>query len=1263
MPTTQPASPLPALRLGIEGFTPADLYDPQRLADLAQEFYRTVEKDDPGLGRAYAEYRHTQGAGLKPPEESELLLQLAHHLEFFLGRLFNVESEVARLSEDTIRSKPVFAFRTQFVHKRVLKRLSKGEHPRHDATTLKTIIPTLCDLISPSAEATDEELHLAQSACKLLHYEQILTKPEAISADDVATLRELVERLQTCPTDLSGLVSLVSEAELVKSLLVLLEDWTLHLGLEQSALPVDERWVSFWEPKPTDYQNLVEIHRPRSDLPQLLEGPEQHWRCREGFELTDARMPRLQVLGQANYCLFCSEREKDSCRHGFQEKDGSVKKNPLGIPLAGCPLDQRISEMHILEKAGAPVAALAMLMIDNPLCPGTGHRICNDCMKSCIYQKQTPVNIPQIETRILTDVVYELPWGFEIYSLLTRWNPLNVRRPHALPYNGLNVLVVGMGPAGYTLAHYLTNEGFGVVGMDGLKIEPWTESKPYPADFHQPAGDPRQPIQNYKTHYEHLEDRVRLGFGGVSEYGITVRWDKNFLNMIYLNLLRRDKFRLYGGIRFGGTLTIEDAWQMGLDHIAIAAGAGRPTVVEIKNNLIRNIRKASDFLMGLQLTGAGRKTALANLNVRLPALVIGGGLTGIDTCTEILAYYLTRSEKTLAQHEALVADLGKAQVLERLNPEERDILAEQLEHGRAIRAEREAARREGREPCFIPLLRQWGGATLVYRKSLKDAPAYRLNHEEITKALEEGIQIAEGLSPVEAHPDQYGAVEAVTFDVMEQVAGKWKQTGRQVKLPCRTLCVAAGTHPNTMYEREHPGTFERDQDGEFFLGYKAVRREETLDSTTDLTERAQGYHEEHVEESAAQWRLVPAEPTDRHAFFTSYHKNGRFISFFGDNHPAYEGNVVKAMSSAKYGFPHLVEVFQDQLQALQPQEQPAREKDWKKLADKLDDQLLARVERVNRLTPTIVEVVVRAPLAAKKFEPGQFYRLQNFETYAPRIEGTLLGMEGVALTGAWKDDQKGLLGMIVLELGASSRLCAALRPGEPVICMGPTGTPTEIPKNQKVLLAGGGLGNAVLFSIGKALRANGCQVLYFAGYRNPQDLFKPEEIEACADQVIWCSDVGPAIQPRRPQDRSFVANIVQTMEAYGQGKLGVGVFPLQDVQRIIAIGSDRMMNGVRAARYGVLAKHLNPRHVAIGSINSPMQCMMKEICAQCLQKHVDPKTGKPAGVVFSCFNQDQPLDVVDFDNLRARLNANSLQEKLAGMYLSYMMKKSNVMLV
>jgi len=312
---------------------------------------------------------------------------------------------------------------------------------------------------------------------------------------------------------------------------------------------------------------------------------------------------------------------------------------------------------------------------------------------------------------------------------------------------------------------------------------------------------------------------------------------------------------------------------------------------------------------------------------------------------------------------------------------------------------------------------------------------------------------------------------------------------------------------------------------------------------------------------------------------------------------------------------------------------------------------------VVRLTPTIIDVIVRAPAAARYFEPGQFYRLQNFERGGVRVQTddqvSALLMEGIALTGAGVDRERGLLSLITLEMGVSSRLCAYLQPGEPVVVMGPTGTPTEIPTGQAVLLAGGGLGNAVLFSIARALKAQGCRVIYFAGYKDGGDLFKREEIEAATDQVIWATDAGVAITPSRPQDHHFRGNIVQAMVAYAEGRWGAPDVPLHSVRRIIAIGSDRMMAAVKDARHGVLAPHLQAGHVAIGSINSPMQCMMKEVCAQCLQRHVDPATGREE-FVFSCYNQDQELDRVDFAHLRARLRQNSVQEKLADLWLAHL---------
>ena len=193
---------------------------------------------------------------------------------------------------------------------------------------------------------------------------------------------------------------------------------------------------------------------------------------------------------------------------------------------------------------------------------------------------------------------------------------------------------------------------------------------------------------------------------------------------------------------------------------------------------------------------------------------------------------------------------------------------------------------------------------------------------------------------------------------------------------------------------------------------------------------------------------------------------------------------------------------------------------------------------MRRLTPKIVEVVLRAPVAARRFNPGQFYRMQNFEALALRVPGTTLAMEGLALTGAWVDKDKGLISVIALEMGGSADLLAYLRPGEPVVLMGPTGTPTEIPHGETVALVGGGLGNAVLFSIGRALRAAGSKVIYFAGYKQLADRYRVDDIEASADVVVWCCDEAPGFAPRRPQDRAFVGNIVQAMDAYASGKLG-----------------------------------------------------------------------------------------------------------------------------
>ena len=153
-----------------------------------------------------------------------------------------------------------------------------------------------------------------------------------------------------------------------------------------------------------------------------------------------------------------------------------------------------------------------------------------------------------------------------------------------------------------------------------------------------------------------------------------------------------------------------------------------------------------------------------------------------------------------------------------------------------------------------------------------------------------------------------------------------------------------------------------------------------------------------------------------------------------------------------------------------------------------------------------------------------------------------------------------------------------------------------------------------------------------------------------ASVIVWCSDAGPGFEPGRPEDKRFVGNIVEAMLAYAEGRLGATPLRMPDADRVIAIGSDRMMAAVARARHGVLRHHLKAAHVAIGSINSPMQCMMKEVCAQCLQPQTMPDGS--ARYVFSCFDQDQDLDRVDWQGLNDRLRQNTVQEKLTARWIA-----------
>ena len=1162
----KPAPQASAPRLG-HGFTFAELRTLAGLERLDRLFLERLRAHDLRRHDALLAYRRN-GGGLPPVETSELLLACAPLLEELLGEVFGIQGELEAARVRTRTHDPVFRFRKEFVLKRARRRLNKKGGLEGFAELNAWLTQALAQA---GLDATDRELAVARFGQQLL-------------ADEKANA-EAVEKLT---------------------------HWCVRALTDSAGQQATHGWVGLRLPQPREHGKLVPILPLPNDPHGRVQGPPEQLRRRDGFTLTDTRMNARAAQAEVNYCIYCHDHDGDFCAKGFPEKKGEpdkgLKVDPLGVTLTGCPLDEKISEMHLLKRDGRTVGALAMIMVDNPMCPATGHRICNDCMKACIYQKQDPVNIPQIETRCLTDVL-DLPWGVEIYELLTRWNPLRARQWLPKPYNGLKVLICGMGPAGFTLAHHLLMEGFAVVGTEGLKIEPL------------PKELIENPVRDWAALEERLDERVMAGFGGVAEYGITVRWDKNFLKLIYLSLLRRPYFQVFGGVRFGGTVTVEDAWTLGFDHLAIAVGAGLPQALPIPGSLARGMRQANDFLMALQLTGAAKRSSLANLQVRLPAVVIGGGLTGIDAATEVQAYYLVQVEKTLERYERLAAALGEEKIRADLDEESQAVLDEYLAHGQLVRAERARAAQASEAPNFVPLLRSWGGVTVAYRRSMHDSPAYTRNYEEIAKAFEEGIYYAEGLDPKKAKLDRYGHIEAMVF--RRQVRGedgKWRADSEEATLPARCVLVATGARPNVAYEFEHKGHFAKEK----------------------------GHYRTHRDANGA---LEPV-PVNAHCkepefgAFASYRLDHRRVSFIGDTHPVFHGSVVKAIASGQKTYPKIVAALGSRAH------QRGGEAEYRRFRARLQEQLSATVESVRRVTPSTVELTVRAPLAAKRFKAGQFFRLQNFETRAPLVEGTRLLIEALALAGARVEPDTGRVTLLVTEYGASSRLVATLKPGEPVLLMGPAGVRTRIPKGgETALVVGGRRAAATLLSVGTAMRANGNRVLFAAGFANQAEIFCRDELEAAADAILWVTQTGDPVVPRRPQDRAAQGDLLTALAAYAADRPPI---KLQDVDRLLVIGGPKLVRRMRDARCGPLGRYLSKNPVAIGSANSVMQCMLKGVCAQCLQWQVDPATGLRTKAVFACSWQDEPIDIIDLDSLDERLAQNRLQEHLTNLWLDHL---------
>ena len=494
-PTTTP--------LGIPGFTFADLHQPARLRELYERFVDEVEGDRAravGAVGAVSRRRRTRSA---PVARGNLIVAMAPHVSRFVARLFGVGAEAEALVAATRAYDVLFRFKIDFVRRRALPLLKGGAHVTATAED-HALVEEPCrrpDFDRPGARA-------ARSRGRLLRCSIAKRRLRAGGTDADKAARRRRDRVAE---------ALVRRAPPRPALSRL---GRVPLSRERSTTTT---WCRSSGRDPA--------------LPEAMVGPDEKLRRRDGFALTDARYtrargaerdPLLRALPRARQGLLLEGHSRQG-RRG-RRPTRSASRWPAARSTRRSP------RCTLLRKRGDAHRRAGDRHRRQPDVPG--HRPPHlQRLHEGLHLPEAGAGQHPADRDRRPDRRAEAAVGRRDLRPADALEPAERRSgPYALPYNGKNVLVVGLGPAGYTLSHYLLNEGFGVVG----DRRPEDRAAARRLDRRATAAPPR-PIRDWAEIYRPLDERVLEGFGGVSEYGITVRWDKNFLTLIHLTLARRDK--------------------------------------------------------------------------------------------------------------------------------------------------------------------------------------------------------------------------------------------------------------------------------------------------------------------------------------------------------------------------------------------------------------------------------------------------------------------------------------------------------------------------------------------------------------------------------------------------------------------------------------------------------------------------------------------------------------------------------------------------
>ena len=294
------------LTLGF-GLAFTDLYESAGLEKLDRRFAEWLREADSDLASRLLAARAQPDVVIAAGGESLLLIDLAPHLDDFIGELFGIGPALRQLAARHEALTPLYAAKRLFVQRRAAKAFRSEQAAELDGPAL----------------TSELEAHLG------------------IQFDELTFAVRVLDWLGDEPAHAEELGSAARYAA-----------WALW---SEEGRKRHGHGVLFQMPAKTDPARLVPVETVESGGGlTVMRLPEAHQRPRQGFGLTDCGTDLIGALDEANYCIECHNQGKDSCSKGLRDrKSGEYQKSPFGVTLAGCPLEEKISEMQHGQGGGA----------------------------------------------------------------------------------------------------------------------------------------------------------------------------------------------------------------------------------------------------------------------------------------------------------------------------------------------------------------------------------------------------------------------------------------------------------------------------------------------------------------------------------------------------------------------------------------------------------------------------------------------------------------------------------------------------------------------------------------------------------------------------------------------------------------------------------------------------------------------------------------------------------------------------------------------